>query len=235
MSNLKFEDCIESIDKELNKRKHSWRLQSVNHLDYEDIKQEIRLHLWQKWHLYDQKKPLVNWVNKIISHQIINKIRDNYGIYAKPCNNNVGKKCAYNEGNDLCGFTPSGKQCSECILYSKWEKSKKNAYEMNLAKNIEDHYFEIDIGVDGNKDIDYNEFLFKIKDRIKEMVPSFTYKVYLKILVEGKSASEAAKELGYKTNEKNRDPGYKQILNHFTIIKNAVKELLEEEDYRFLE
>ena len=73
---ISFEDSIDLIDEELTKRKGKWSLTTISWMDYEDVKQIIRVHIYKKWHLYDPKKPLAPWLNRIISNQIKNIIRN---------------------------------------------------------------------------------------------------------------------------------------------------------------
>ena len=72
---LIFEECIEIIDAELQKRKNRWNLTSLAWMDYDDVSQIIRIHIHKKWNLYDQSKPLAPWLNRIISNQIKNIIK----------------------------------------------------------------------------------------------------------------------------------------------------------------
>ena len=113
---LRFEDCYEEINVEIAKRRHKWNLSALSWLDYDDVSQIIRIHIHKKWHLYDQKKKLSPWINRIISNQIKNLIRNNYGNYVRPC-----LKCAAAEGE--AGCTIYEKQCSDCPLYKNWEKN----------------------------------------------------------------------------------------------------------------
>ena len=78
---LKFEDCIESIDSEISKRRGRWNLTALSWMDFDDVAQIIRIHIFKKWHLYDQSKSLAPWINTLISNQIKNLIRNNYGNY----------------------------------------------------------------------------------------------------------------------------------------------------------
>lgn len=137
-----FEDKIIEINEFIAKRKGKWRLESVSGLDFEDIAQILRLHIYRKWHLWDQTRPFGNWINKVISRQLTNLIRNYYGNLAPPCNSDP-KPCSHNQGGNLCGWTPSGTKCSECPLYDKWEKTKKYGYNLLLADSINrDDYVE---------------------------------------------------------------------------------------------
>ena len=113
-----FEESIDDINREIAKRRNKWNLTVLAWMDFEDVSQILRIHIYKKWHLYDAEKPLGPWINRIISNQIKNLIRNNYGNYARPC-----LRCAAAEGGELCSIY--SKQCSDCPLYSNWEKSKK--------------------------------------------------------------------------------------------------------------
>ena len=101
-----FEECIDIIDAELIKRKNRWSLTSLCWMDYDDVSQIIRLHIYKKWDMYDPPKPLAPWLNRIITNQIKNLIRNNYGNYARPC-----LKCAASDGEDGCEIY--NKQCND--------------------------------------------------------------------------------------------------------------------------
>ena len=62
---IKYEDKVDVIDKELRKRKHKWHLNAVAWFDFEDVQQIIRFHIFKKWKMWDQKRPLEPWINKI--------------------------------------------------------------------------------------------------------------------------------------------------------------------------
>ena len=83
----KYEDFSELIDAELNKRRNNWFLTSVSWLDFDDVCQIIRAHIHKKWTQWDQDRPIKPWLNKIISNQFKNILRNNYSNYARPCLN----------------------------------------------------------------------------------------------------------------------------------------------------
>ena len=92
----KFEDFITEIDAEIAKRKNKWNLSAINWMNFEDVSQILRIHIFKKWHLYDPVKPLGPWLNRLISNQIKNLIRNNYGNYSRPC-----LRCDAAEGEDI--------------------------------------------------------------------------------------------------------------------------------------
>jgi hypothetical protein len=106
-----FENSIAIVDEEIRKRKSKWTLAALAWIDFEDVEQILRIHIYRKWSLYDAQKPLAPWLNIIISNQIKNIIRNNYGNYARPC-----LKCAAAEWDDSCSIY--GEQCKKCPLYA---------------------------------------------------------------------------------------------------------------------
>ena len=216
---LKFEDCIESIDIEINKRRGRWNLTALSWMDFDDVSQIIRVHIFKKWHLYDQSKSLAPWINTLISNQIKNLIRNNYGNYCRPC-----LKCAAAESDSLCYIY--GTQCSACPLFAQWEKTKKAAYLTKLPTPLEsvEHEMEnIELS-----DFDFDTVLKRLNSRLKAVLKPNEWVVYENLYLNNKSEQEVAKILGYKTSEKNRSPGYKQIKNIKKSIIDKAKEIVAE-------
>ena len=216
---LKFEDCIESIDAEINKRRGRWNLTALSWMDFDDVSQIIRVHIFKKWHLYDQSKSLAPWINTLISNQIKNLIRNNYGNYCRPC-----LKCAAAESDSLCYIY--GTQCSACPLFAQWEKTKKAAYLTKLPTPLEsvEHEMEnIELS-----DFDFDTVLKRLNSKLKVVLKPNEWVVYENLYLNNKSEQEVAKILGYKTSEKNRSPGYKQIKNIKKSIIDKAKEIVAE-------
>jgi RNA polymerase sigma factor (sigma-70 family) len=216
---LKFEDCIESIDAEINKRRGRWNLTALSWMDFDDVSQIIRVHIFKKWHLYDQSKSLAPWINTLISNQIKNLIRNNYGNYCRPC-----LKCAAAESDSLCYIY--GTQCSACPLFAQWEKTKKAAYLTKLPTPLEsvEHEMEnIELS-----DFDFDTVLKRLNSKLGAVLKPNEWVVYENLYLNNKSEQEVAKILGYKTSEKNRSPGYKQIKNIKKSIIDKAKEIVAE-------
>lgn len=217
---LKFEDCVATIDEEIFKRKHKWNLTSLTWMDFNDVAQILRIHINNKWNQYDQSKPLAPWINRIITNQIRNLIRNYYGNFSRPC-----LKCSAFEGENLCSIY--GKQSNACALYAKWSKSKKNAYDTKLPVSMENHINEIHNKSFQNISIEktIKEINFKIREKLK--ANEWIY--YSKVYIENLSEIDAAKALGYKTTEKNRDAGYKQLKNLKKSVVSKVKQIIQED------
>jgi RNA polymerase sigma factor (sigma-70 family) len=220
-----FEESIDDIDREIAKRRNKWNLTVLAWMDFQDVSQILRIHIYKKWHLYDPEKPLGPWINRIISNQIKNLIRNNYGNYARPC-----LRCAAAEGGELCSIYT--KQCNDCPLYSNWEKSKKRAHDAKLPVSLEDHHQEVHSMPSDT--IDIEKIAKKLHKKMKSILKPVEWSVYKYLYVEQRSEEEAAKLMGYRTSEKGRQPGYKQIKNIKKSIIAKVKKILYKDEIDFL-
>jgi hypothetical protein len=69
-----FEECHKVIEKEIEKRREPWELKKakkniVSYEDFDDVAQIMQLHIFNKWHRWDQTQSLSRWLNLIISTQ----------------------------------------------------------------------------------------------------------------------------------------------------------------------
>jgi hypothetical protein len=216
-SKASFESKISEINQEINKRKHKWNLTSLAWMDFSDVSQILRIHIYKKWNLYDPKKPLAPWINRIVSNQIKNLIRNNYGNYSRPC-----LKCAAAEQEDGCSIYAS--QCSKCPLYAKWEKSKKSAHNIKLPVALENHTQEVHNIIED--EIDIEKTAKNIHAKMQQVLKPIEWKFYDLYYIQHKSEEDSAKSMGYKTTEKNRKIGYKQVKNLKKSIMIKVKKYL---------
>lgn len=228
-----YQDKREIIDEELCKRRNKWYLHSLGWFDFQDVEQIIRAHVAKKWDQWDQRRPLRPWLNKIISNQMKNILRNNYTSFAKPCVN-----CPFNQGssssdNDrfaegFCSFTKSGTQCAECPLYAKWEKRKKSAYEVKMPLSMENHSHEIYSTPDNT--FNFTEAENKLHTAMKKVLNSRQYEIYAMLFIEHMEEEDVAQKLGYKTTEKGRKAGYKQIKNLKKQFKEKAAKILKNSD-----
>ena len=221
----KFEDVIEKIDTEILKRRGKWNLTILSWMDFDDVSQILRIHIYKKWHLYDPEKPLAPWLNRIISNQIKNLIRNNYGSFSRPC-----LKCDAAEGVDMCSIY--GKQCNECPLYANWEKTKKRAHDTKLPVSLENHRQEVHTMQSDSCNLERNAEA--LHQKMKTILKPIEWKVYRLLYIEFKTENEVSRLMGYKTNEKNRSPRYKQLKNIKKTIIEKVKKVLSENDIDIL-
>lgn len=224
MNNLAFEDCIKVIDIEIAKRRQTWTLSAISWMDFDDVAQIIRTHIYKKWHLFDQSKLLRPWINVIITHQIRNLIRNNYGNFSKPC-----LHCAANEGDDLCSIYE--KQCCECPLFANWYKNRKSAHDTKLPVSLENHVNEVHNQIKDGLDVE--KTADNLHKKMQQILKPTEWKVYDFLYIQHKEEEEVAVLMGFKSNEMGRKAGYKQIINiKKSIIKKVKKVLYEGEvDY----
>lgn len=221
--NEEYNQYIEIIEDLLEKQRKKWTLRVIAWMDYEDVKQIIRIHIYKKWHLWDKSKPIGPWINRIISNQIKNLIRNNYSNYARPCLN-----CEHNLGGNGCSFTKSGTQESSCSLYKKWAEKKEIVFNLRTAPSIESHGHEIDSYEHQNLDI--QQATDKIDKKMKKSLSKREYMAFRMLFIENKEEEDVAKYMGYRTSEKNRKAGYAQISNLKRMFKQQVKDMLTDSD-----
>ena len=222
---IKYEDKQEVIDRIIEKHRYIWQLKAIAWMDYEDVAQIIRFHISKKWKMWKQERPLEPWIARITVNQIKNLLRNNYSNYVRPC-----LSCKFSMGNEppACSITPSGRQCSECPLYRKWEKTKKSAYDVKLSVSIENH----SESVQGMKDLNFDVLSSaqRLHEEMKHRLAPKQYKVYSRLYIDGADEEKVAMEMGYKTNEKGKKAGYKQIKNLKKLFKQVATKILQNED-----
>lgn len=218
-----FEEKLDVIDGLIEKHRYSWTLHAIAWFDYEDVAQDIRLHIFQKWDQWDQARPLEPWLNQVIRNRIINKLRDHYMNCVKPC---VG--CKMREGETGCLYTPSKTQCRECPLYANWEKSKKYAYNVKLPVSIEHHGQELENMP--HDSIELHKYYAIINQKVHLYLTRTELEIYRMLYIDNKTEEDVALKLGLKTTEKKRKAGYRQIVNYKNSIREKIKKMLLKED-----
>jgi hypothetical protein len=216
-----FDDYLKIIDAEIAKRKHKWNLGSITWMDFDDVSQIIRIHIYKKWSQYKPDKPIQPWLNAIISNQIRNLIRNIYSNYARPC-----LKCDAALDNDGCKIYRT--QCEECPLYAHWKKRKQPATHIKMPVSIENHANEVRSISDENSDV--MRHAPSLHAKMKEVLKPIEYKVYEGLFILHEDESEVAKKLGYISNEQGRSPGYKQIKNIRKAILIKVRKCFQNGD-----
>lgn len=216
-----FEDSIDIINTEIEKRRPKWTLTAISWMDFDDVAQLIRVHINKKWDMYDISRPLANWVNKIITHQIRNIRRNIYDSSSRPC-----LKCAAAETNDLCSIYI--KQCSDCPLYKQWEDTKKSAHDVKLPLTIEHHVQEVyDLPYDF---FDLEKGANQIHKKMQQTLKKSEWSIYKYLYIDGLSEEETAQKLGFISNEKKRKPGYNTIIKARKNIIDKVKKMIKEDE-----
>ena len=219
---VKYEDYIEVIDEEIQKKRYKWNLSIISWMDFEDVAQILRFHIFKKWHLYDPDKNIKPWIRTIISNQIKNLIRNNYTNFIKPCS-----KCE--AAKEETGCEIYGKQCSKCPLYKNWEKNKKGGYQAKMPMSLENHTHEA-YCISKQNEFDIERSANNLHAKMQEILKPHEWKIYRYLYIDFLDELQVAKKMGYKTSEQNRSPGYKQIKNIKKKIVIKVKELIANDE-----
>lgn len=229
---IKFEDKIDVIDELLLRNKVKWQLDAISWMDYDDVCQIIRLHIYRKWHMWDQSRPFRPWANTLINHQIKNLVRNNYSNFAKPC-----LKCPHNMGQDMCWITHNNKQCSACPLYAKWRKRKKYAYDVKLPVSIHENIDPDDETIDmiiteDTSFIDFEKASKILHAKVLEKLTNERQRIiYILLFIDGRTEEYVAEEMGFKADtSKRKKARYKQIKNLKKKFITIAKNILDTED-----
>ena len=91
-------------------------------------------------------------------------------------------------------------------------------------------FHEYTQNTDPEDHFDISRATFNLHGRMKEMLTARHYFVYKMLFIDGISEVEIAHVLGYKSNEKGRKAGYKQIKNLKNQYKNMAKKIIKKED-----
>lgn len=75
MNKPTFEESYPLVLSLIRRRQAKWYY-PVNWMDFGDVEMILLTHINNKWHQYDPKYPLANWVNRIISNRFKNVLRD---------------------------------------------------------------------------------------------------------------------------------------------------------------
>lgn len=215
-----FEECSSEIKDVIESKRGDWTFKASVMEDFDDFASEVLTHIWHKWELYDQSRPLGGWVATIVKNKFFNKLRDVYLSTSSPC-----ARCPCNLGENTCSLY--GSPGPECNLYLKWSKSKKHAHDARLPLPIEHHVDEVHSKPDSMFDIEGN--VTKMHDRIQKKLTPSQWLIYKLIFVDGKDEEYVAKELDLKSSENGRKLGYKRIRQVKNIAFQFAKDILIEE------
>lgn len=218
-----FQDKIEQIEIAVERKRAKWNLDAVAYIDYDDIKQIIMTHIYKKWHLWDQSKSIEPWLSRVVSNQFKNLLRNHYGNYVRPC-----LRCKFNNGGDGCSKTKSGVQDGSCQEYKQWSVKKKSAYDIKLAVTMEGHINEVNEKRDCFLNLEFATA--RLSEEMKTHLSKRHFHAFKMMYIENQTDEQIAKYLGFKTNEKKRSAGYKQIKNLKKIFQAKAKQIIQEKD-----
>jgi DNA-directed RNA polymerase specialized sigma24 family protein len=221
---LIFEDCIEEIDELLEKSRSKWHLDAVQWLGYDDVSQIIRIHVYNKWHLWNQERPFKPWCRSVISNQISNLIRNNYSSFSKPC-----LKCPHYMSENMCAFTNSKIQDESCPLYAKWLKKKRDIHDIRLPLPLDGKTPQDCVGL--YDDFDFEKSAETLHDKVKKKLLNDKHReIYHQLYVEELEDAEIIKRAGFKREAGKSDFRCKQLEVLKRKFQSLAREIVYEED-----
>jgi len=221
-----YHDLSETIDEEINKRRGSWYTTNIPGLDWDDVAQIIKLHISNKWTLWDQSRSFKPWVNQVITNRLKNVFRDTYSNYMPPC-----VRCEFNQNSfdetGECSITTSKKWSNECPLYAKWESGKKHAWNIKIRATLEHHDNE-SINDNSLVDSDLEGMAERLHEKMEAELSQEDYSLYDMIYLKHMDRADIAIMLGYKPAKTKYSAGYKYIKEMEKSFTATAKRLLEE-------
>lgn len=158
------EDVIRVVDRIAQRLGPKFRF---GYHSVEDMEQQARLFAWEALSSFDNRCQLNTFLFRHVYNRLHNYKRDNFERIDKPC-----LKCPINKYSKRLGRCKKyDDDCLEdCEFYHGWilrNGSKRNLMEPANIDDIDDKH-EHNMWADGNivDDIDYNELMKEIKERI---------------------------------------------------------------------
>lgn len=224
---LSFDQRYDSIVYEIEKRRKKWTLVST---PFDDISQRILTKVYLVYSEFDSAKGVFShWVNRVISNEIKNALRDLHFAHSRPCIQGKGG-CVFNTGDETCSKTPSGKQCSECLAYKLWEKRKKDHNAIQQTLPLENHLREVDSRPSTlDPQLDFEHAKAVIDKEILLRLSRHDQRLYKLLFVQNKDEREVGKIMKYKPS-KRMYPGYLTILNFKKKVVALSREIIRDRD-----
>ncbi len=215
-----YEDRVEEIDKAISQHSHRWLLKARLDISWDDVAQIIRIHIFNKFSQWDQTRDIAPWLHRIIRNQIVNVLRNVYSSMSRPC-----LRCPANVGDDLC--TIYRKQCAECPLFAKWEKTKKRKANVHLPVSLESHVETM--SQVPNSDINFDKAIPLLNQRLKLVLKPNEWQFYDLMYIQNKSDAEVVKIMDFKNTEKKASHRFKRMLQIKKSIMDKARAILQED------
>lgn len=221
-----FNDCYSRIEPVVEKWRAKWFFKASIIKDFDDVKTEILTHIYKKWDLYDQSRPVENWAAQITHNKFTNELRDSYMGTASPCN-----ACKFNEGSKLC--VKFGKtENMECNFFHEWYYKKRYKHEARMPYSSDDPNHPTSVSEMPNESVDVEPDIPIFHERIKPRLTDSEWRIYKCIYIDNLSDEETADILDLKSNEAGKTKGYKRIREVKKILVKKGREMIMKEGVR---
>lgn len=190
------------------KRKRRWVLTTE---PWEDVSSILVTRVWRKIHLYDSKRPFDRWCNTLLTRAIISLLRDKFYKHAKPCISvgPGGGHCAFNRGDDMCGWTKSGLQCAQCPIFAAWQKKREKKHNISATLSLENHTDEVHARAHDWVDIDSAKPI--IDKHMLAQLPKDEATIYRLLYIRHWSMERVGRKMGFEVQGSNKVPGYQRL------------------------
>ncbi len=98
-----------------------------------------------------------------------------------------------------------------------------------MALTLENHAHEVN-AMPCQSHWNMDDAIDRIHYHMQQELSERKFKIYKMLFIDGKSDEEVGVEMGYKTSEKNRSAGYKQIRNLKKMFKETVQKIIQKND-----
>ena len=221
---MTYEDKVDEIDELLAKMRQKWTLDSISWMDYDDLSQNIRIHILKKWDQWEQHRPFKPWCRTVITNQIRNEIRNKYGSFARPC-----LRCPHNMGGESCSLNKSGLQESSCKEYAKWEKKRKPIYDVKIPVSIEDKV--LSDTCDLHDEFDFEESSRALHEEVLKQLTNERHKlVYRMLYMDNLDEDSIADKMGFTADITKTGKRYKQLNNLKKKFVKIATEIIDTND-----
>ncbi len=225
-----YEEKAKEIDSLLDSAQSQWTLNQIAHVDYDDARQIIRNHIYNKIHKWNPEKgKFASWAKRVIKNQIKNIQHSVYYKYNSPC---VG--CPYNLGDDICSLNKSGKKSNECEKYGKWEKKRGVGRNMEMASSIDEHHEDKEeeenkVQLSGGI-VNISQGTARLHVIMMAELDDRLGKFYKLKYIDGVDDEVISFSFGFTTSEEGRLPGYRQIYHMDAEIKQLAEFIVYNRD-----
>lgn len=182
----RYEDNIHIIDQCLDSQKGKWNETSVPWKQWEDVAQDLRKHIFEKWHTYNPERPLKPWVLRIIHNQVFNIKRNIWGKFAKPCSS-----CDASLPSGMCKIFTY--QSDECAQFAHWQRTKEKAYNLNNAVSMDvPNRNENEIT---KIQVEFKKIIFEIEEELKFQLTPREMQFYTLYFVQNLSEEDVVEKM----------------------------------------
>lgn len=191
-----FESNLEVIKKIVMLHVAKWKMGALPYMDKEDITRMMEVHILHKLHLYNENRPLGQWLSTVCSNFMKNKLRDFFYRSAPPC---LG--CAAFLGGDarnsMGDCSIYGKTCTECPLFNKWVKERKIQHDVNLPVTLENHAQQV-----SDQPFEDDNILNRIEElkvKLKDKLTKNEFHIFNALYLDNKTELDVLKELKFSS------------------------------------